>query len=368
MYFYIGYMVFALLGGLGMQRRGDRVHPFLWFFFFATVFVFGFRYGVGTDYFNYVHMFDDISAGRGHHEGRVEVGFYWTNWLLGWLGFSAQSIIFVSFFFTFALIVHALVKYSDDYFVSILVLVCFGLLFQVTNIVRQGLAFAVCLLAIPYILRRDFLRFMLVVALATFLFHRTALFFVGAYFIPLIPRSQIIWLGLFGAAVMVHLSTQKIILFLAGILGGLDFVYSGYFRDLHHVNRTSMGMGFNVLLELGLFLFVVVNLRRLPDDFKVQTFASLYLFGVLLNFAFAETAMFNRVAFYYHYFSFLALPVILHTVKPGRSRTLAYCLFLLYCLMLYDRAAFSQTSPYSRYDNVLWLSGEQVTPGRHQVV
>lgn len=362
MYFYIGYIFVALLGGLGMARRGGRAHPFLWFFFFATLFVFGFRYGIGTDYHNYINMYEDIGLGRGHHQGRVEFGFFWMNRLLTCFDFPAQIVIFFSFLLTFALILYSLIKYSENYFVSILVLVCFGLLFQTTNLVRQALAFSVCLLAIPYVLRRDFLRFMLVVVLAAFLFHRTALFFVGVYFVATMPRSQLMWGALFVMATIAHLSTQKVITVLVSLLGGLDFVYAGYLRDLHHINRTASGMGINVLLELGIFFFMVANLQRIQESQQNHLFTSVFMLGVLMNFAFAETAMLNRVAFYYHYFSFLALPAALHAIRPGRSRTLVYCLFLAYCLMLYMRAAFSESSPYSAYDNVLWLEPSKATP------
>lgn len=362
MYFYIGYMVFALLGGLGIARRGERVYPFLWFFLFATLFVFGFRYGIGSDYFNYVDMYDDIGEGRGHHQGRVEFGFFWLNRLLNGFEFPAQTIILTSFLLTFGLILYTLIKHSENYFISILVLVCFGLLFQSTNLVRQALAFSVCLLAIPYVLRRDFLRFMLIVALAGFLFHRTALFFVGVYFVALMPRSRLLWLILFAVAVVGHLSTQKVILMLVNAFGGLNFVYVSYLQDLRHINRTGTNLGINLLLELGIFLFMVANLDRVQATPKSHLFTSVFMLGVLMNFAFAQMAMLIRVAFYYHYFSFLALPAVLYAIQPGRSRTLFYCIFLAYCLMLYWVAAFSSTSPYSGYENILWLGSPGVEP------
>mgnify|MGYP001393508902 CR=1 FL=1 len=355
MYYYLGYFIFALLGGMRLAYRGVHVHPFIGLFFLATVLLFGFRYGIGTDYHSYINIFNDITADRGFHKHRLETGYYWLNYAFGSMGLPAQSIIFASFLTTFYFYMRTMVRYSDNYFVSVMVLVCFGLLFQATNVVRQCLAYSICLLSIPYILNRQFLRFFLVVAIAAFLFHRTSLFFLSAYFVILIPRSQLLWYVLFGISIVIYLFTRYVIGMLASVMGGVDFVYAGYFRDLHQITRAVTGMGINLMIDMALFLFVVFNFKHMRDDPPARLFLSLYLLGILMNFAFAQTALLNRFAFYFYYFSFLAMPIILQSIKEGRGKILGYGLFLAYCLLLYTRSAFDEDSSYSNYNNVLMM-------------
>jgi hypothetical protein len=358
MYYYIGYLIISFIGGLRLVRRDTCTHPFLLLFFAATIFLFGFRYGIGTDYHSYIGIFEDIEAGRGFHKNRLEFGYYWANYGLAQLGMPAQSIIFFSYLVTLSLIIFTARRYSDNLFISILVLVCFGLLFKSTNVVRQCLAFSLCLLAIPYILRRDFLRFLLTVSLAAFLFHRTALFFVGAYFVYSIPRSQLLWFLLFLLAVFIKVAHKQLIGTLASVLSGLDFVYAGYFIDMQQIQRSATGLGINLLLELGLFFFIVANLPNIKDDGKSRLFLSVYMIGILLNFAFSGSAMFTRATYYYYDFAFLALPVVVQSIKPGPGRAVFYCLFLAYCVMLYVNSAFSDDSQYQNYGNVLLGAGE----------
>lgn len=353
MYYYIGYLLFAFMGGMRLERKGNDIHPFLLLFFLATVLMFGFRYGIGTDYHSYIGIYKDIIEGRGFHQYRLEFGYYWANYGLGQLGLPPESIIFLSFLMTFSLIVFTMRRYSDNLFVSILVLVCFGLLFKSTNLVRQSLAFSMCLLAIPYILKRDFIRFLLVVVLAAFLFHRTALFFIGTYFLFSLPRSQLLWCALFAVAVLIKIFNKQLINVIAGMLSGLDFVYAGYFVDMQQMHRSAVGLGMNLLLELGLFFFLVANLPRIRDDDRARLFLSIYMLGLLMNFAFSASAMLTRAAFYYYDFAFLAIPVVIQSINPGRGRVIFYCIFLMYCVMLYTNSAFSEGSTYRDYSNVL---------------
>lgn len=357
MYYYLGYFFIALMGGVRLVRKGHSAHPFLLLFFCATVLVFGFRYGVGTDYHSYISIYEDIAGGRGFHQQRLESGYYWANHGLAQLGLPSQSIIFAAFLVTFSFVILTLKRYSQNLFVSILVLVCFGLLFKSTNLVRQGLAFSVCLLAIPYIFKRDFLRFLLVVVVAAFLFHRTALFFIGTYFLIAFPRNQLLWFALFVLAVVIKMYNRQLIALIAASLSGLDFVYAGYFEDMQQLHRSSVGMGVNLLLELGLFFFLVASLPRLRDDEKSRLFLSIYMIGILMNFAFSESAMLNRIAFYYYEFAFLALPVLAQSINPGRGRAMFYGIFVAYCMLLYAIVAFSADSSYRDYRNVLFDLG-----------
>lgn len=353
MFYYLGYLIFPIIGGLKVQLdRGSR-YPFLFVFYVATIMLFGFREGIGADYDSYIRIFYEIGDGVGYHEYRLEFGYYWLNSILNDAGFSAEVVILLSFFVTFTIIFYTLVKYSNNYFVSILVIVCFGLLFQSTNLIRQCLAFSVCLLSIPYVLRRDFIKFLCVVLFAAFMFHKSSLAFIGVYFVYLMPKSQIFWLFLFALSLATLVFSDKLAQGLASIFGGVDFVYSGYFEDLHHMQRSVAGMRLNLLAEVCIFLALVANINRISNDSISHFFVSVYMLGILLNFAFSESAMLNRLAFYYYEFAFLALPFVAQSIKAGRSRTIFYLLIVLYGFALYFKATFVETSSYFDYSNVL---------------
>lgn len=134
----------------------------------------GLRYYVGTDFESYYQIFlDTCEDWEDVRYNGTERGFVWMNRLLSlfteepqWIIFLANA--FVSFFCTWALI-------KESRFVPFsLYLVFTTLYYQSFNLVRQGMACAVVLLAFAYAKERKWLRCYGLVLFAA-LFHRTAL-------------------------------------------------------------------------------------------------------------------------------------------------------------------------------------------------
>ena len=132
--------------------------------FFAigiTVMIAGIRYSIGTDYFSYIHGFDQIKAGFNVRWAGLEFGFYYLNLLLAKIGFNAQSIMFACSLITMCFISKALIIKRDIISVGFGALVFMLLFYQSSfNMVRLMLAVSIFLYNISNIENRKLFKFL----------------------------------------------------------------------------------------------------------------------------------------------------------------------------------------------------------------
>lgn len=112
-----------------------------------------------------------------------EWGYYLHNWVFAnTFGGSWVLFIVATYIFIYFLIFRNIYLYSDNIYMSVIMYVSLGMYgFSLTGI-RQTIAMAICLWSFDYVVKKKFIPFILVVMLA-FLFHKSAIVFVPAYFI-----------------------------------------------------------------------------------------------------------------------------------------------------------------------------------------
>lgn len=172
---------------------------------------------VGCDTYTYLRTFTSVGFVDDFMQlvdiSRMELGYLFANYSFTHLGLSFYYMQFVvSLFFYFVLFLF-LVKYSKNIGVSCLIFLLMRYIFGPMNVVRMYIAIAFLLLSIPFIQKRKFPQFLLLVALAC-LFHKTSLLFIVLY-----PLSKI------------NLSKRMVAIFLlvAAIVG---FVGKSFFETL----------------------------------------------------------------------------------------------------------------------------------------
>lgn len=139
------------------------------------------RLNVGNDYAKYVEFMHLIVCNA---FVPTEVGFNWiVRALYSISGFENYLLVFAFFaFFTLLFFLLAIYKQADSFSFSFFLFMAFGYYFQSFNTVRYYLALAIALVAIPYVLQRQWFKFLLLVLLGATL-HKSLLVVIPLYFL-----------------------------------------------------------------------------------------------------------------------------------------------------------------------------------------
>lgn len=335
-----------------LEQPNRSIQPFL-FAVVAITLVFGLRVDVGADYFNYIDIYERVGRGERSPRG-IETGYFFLNYLLNAFRLPAESAIFVSFAGTFAMLYSATRKWSKNVAISLIVLLAFGVIFSSTNLVRQSIAFAICTLTLGYIRDRRLFMFLLTMGIA-FLFHRSALLFLPAYFITRYRIPMTAWLVFSLAALLINLNLARFLAIFLETIGQHVPFYSHYADQLAGFETSALGMGLRVKAEYVAVIFVVIFLyRRIASDTLQRIIVNLFLMGTLLNFAFGDVLYFQRFVRYFYDFGFLAWPAILTAIHDKKLRELAYVGFVIYCFLLVFRVVLSTSAHVMPYQFVLF--------------
>ena len=148
----------------------------------AFIFMTGFRYGVGQDYFyTYVPYFEKVCAGQAPAD--VEFGFYAINKLVSLFTTDPTPVFLICSIVFFVCTYAAIMRSSPHPVLSIFLLVGMAHLFVFMNAMRQLTAVSILLFSVRYIEERKPLRFAAALLAACSL-HTSALLFAVAYFFP----------------------------------------------------------------------------------------------------------------------------------------------------------------------------------------
>ena len=137
------------------------------------------RLNVGNDYAKYVEFMHLVNCDA---FVPTEFGFNWVVKILyGISGFENYLLVFAFFaFFTILLFLIAIYRQADSFGFSFFLFMAFGYYFQSFNTVRYYLALAIAVIAIPYVLRREWVKFVLLVLLGATL-HKSVLVVLPLY-------------------------------------------------------------------------------------------------------------------------------------------------------------------------------------------
>ena len=154
------------------------------------------RLNVGNDYAKYVEFMHLVNCNA---YVPTEFGFNAIVKLIYTLsGFENFLLVFAFFaFFTVLLFLAAIYRQADSFGFSFFLFMAFGYYFQSFNTVRYYLALAIALYAIPYVLRKQWGKFVLLVLLGATL-HKSLLVVLPLYFLASVAWKK--WQLLLAAA------------------------------------------------------------------------------------------------------------------------------------------------------------------------
>lgn len=264
-------------------------------------------------------------------------GFVLLNSLMKSAGFSAQTFVLTYSILFVATAVSFLKKYSSSFTLSIFLFVCaHGYLFSLAAI-KQCASIAIGLIAIPYMLKRKWIRYLLIILFAS-TFHPYILLFLLIPFLYFRPWSTGTWILL---AITVGIG-----LFLPQVIGTVIDA-AALLGDGYDAN-SFMGEDVNVFRVLVASVSVLLTLvfRRvvIGNDTQDNIFINCcFLYASIMFVGLFGTAnYFGRLANYFVLFPAIVLPMILKKLPIRDRHFLSIAMVVCYLAYFYYGNAISE--------------------------
>lgn len=138
---------------------------------------------VGTDTGAYVALFEmNLDPKYYQFNPNVEIGYQYFEYTLLNLTHNYYWLFLLTAFFIVYSFLLIIKKYSINYSLSVFIYITLGIYTFFFNGLRQGIAIAICFLALPYLINKIFLKYLFFVFFASF-FHISAWIMLPFYFL-----------------------------------------------------------------------------------------------------------------------------------------------------------------------------------------
>ncbi|ELK4869058.1 TPA: EpsG family protein [Pseudomonas aeruginosa] len=311
-----------------------RDFQFLLFLFFVAtcVFVFGFSYKVGSDWYNYFSYFDSGCTGFEFDVGFEYLcsGFNWLDIGYWFFSFSIKAFYIVTLaWFLWRLGVFPLLAFFSCILVSFVFL---------DNMLRQQVAFGFILISVACVRDRKILAFVCLCLASSF--HFSAVFFIPFYFLYISFSFRNLFAFVAVLSFFIGLSGNSIVDYLVNFLAGADGGYLG--RALAYLEfdgyPVTLGHYFRFLILLMfVFLDLVIRGRQLSEqDSRIwRVISSGVILMLFYEMVFYEFSVFwMRIREYFLVF-FMVSPLFLFRVFFWREARIFSALYVVYPLAVF---------------------------------
>lgn len=295
-------------------------------------------YRVGTDSGNYTRDFrTNLDVYNFEFNELIEPGYQaLENGLL-----KITHNYFWLFFITALIVVSCYLiiikRYSVNYGLSVFLFVTLGVYTFFFNGLRQGIAMAIFALALPHLLEKRLLPYLLICFLAS-MFHNTALFMIPFYFLVNLrikPTYKII---------MTFVGSLLVSRFLISYIAASNERYEGY-AGAEQEGGGYLTLGFYAILIFVIYL--ISHIYKIRDKQFMQLF-TFYAIGVVFIIPVAMLGANpsgpQRLLTYFTWTLILILPIVFKRINNIYITSSAVILFIIYFIL--TTSAFSNLSPY----------------------
>lgn len=310
-----------------------------WMSFVALSLFAGIRsYRVGTDSGNYTRDFrTSLDIYNFEFREFVEFGYQLLNYTL----LRLTNEYFWLFFITALIVVYCYLtiirKYSVNYWFSVFLFITLGVYTFFFNGLRQGLAMAIFALALPYLLEKRLVPYLIICFLAS-LFHNTALFMIPFYFLVNLRIKPIYKI------LATFLGSLFVSRFLINYISASNDRYEGY-GTLDQEGGGYLTLGFYTILLF--MIYVVSRIYKIRDKQFMQMF-TFYAIGVVFIIPVAMLGANpsgpQRLLTYFTWTLILILPIIFKRINNAYVTSISVIIFLIYFTLTTSK--FSNLTPY----------------------
>ena len=293
---------------------------------------------VGTDLPSYITKFEAIPRLGWADMSAIEQdrGFYLFIKLLSYIDLSPRFyVVVIAAIFAVSVSVF-IYRYSREPILSFYALLPLGLFsFSMTGL-RQALAISVLLFAYPHLVERKWVRFFLVVLLAS-AFHATAIVFAVAYFVA-----------------FRRVTYRIVLLGLVCVAGAYVYRYAfatffvDHFGEQRGLSITEAGGGITTLLMYsGILVFgLLVGGRGWQCDHSTAVLYGILVVGVIFQMMTPLLNEFFRISMYFSLYNVLFIPAAVISIRGRFLRTLCYVTALVVLSILYFGFTYDNAGVY----------------------
>ncbi len=271
----------------------------------------GCRLNVGNDYAKYVEFMHLINCDA---FVPTEAGFNWIVRIIYNLsGFENYLLVFAFFaFFTVLIFMAAIYKQADSFGFSFFLFMAFGYYFQSFNTVRYYLALAIAVAVIPYVLRQEWLKFILLVLLGATL-HKSILVVLPLYFLASLSWKK--WqLGLAAVFCSTFFFMQDF------YLKAVIFLYPTYEDTEYLEGGTSI---VNIARCLAVLVFSLIYYKKTVKDSRRNRFYFYCNLGALVMYVCCSfLPIISRIGYYLTITHIFFLPALIDGVENRKLKKL----------------------------------------------
>jgi hypothetical protein len=312
-------------------------------FFIALLLLFflsGMRHEVGKDWHAYLYFYNNTEFTYKY----VEIGYSMINDLFSTMGLNYNIFLFAISFITLLFIykVGINLKYK-----LIFLFVYFSELFLYLNFsgMRQGIAIAITLFSVKYIMEKRMYHFFVTVGFAT-LFHFTAIVFIVSYFIYWFRRSVRKDIFIFSFLALG-------VFFLDNFIELIIYIFYDNNKIVFYLNNVKVGDGhFNdyiigILKRTIVLLFYVSIPNKIRQDSQLKNLIQVYFFGFLifLFFYLINGDVGARLGAYFLIMDILIISTIFQqNIHIHHKMAIFLIVFMMYFYKLYNYASLPEYS------------------------
>ena len=273
------------------------------------------RIAVGNDYWVYRENFKIIAQNR---HVSSEIGFNYVVKALIWVfGYDNYLPIFGFFSLVTALFfVKALHDQASEYAFSVFLLMTCGYYFNSLNSVRYYLALAMALYSMKYVLRREVLKFLLIIAVAA-LFHKTVLIVIQAYLVAYVLAHGGIkkWHLIVGACFLASLLFGQ--RFYRFILFKIYPYYENTHFDVGRISYANVAKCLGVIALCAIAYFLCEEKKKWMSDEASRFYLILTVFGLIVFCCGSFVPEVSRIGYYMIAAQIFLIPKAIQTMKKG---------------------------------------------------
>ncbi|MCP3761404.1 EpsG family protein [Domibacillus sp. A3M-37] len=304
---------------------------FVFFALLSLILVSGLRFDVGTDYYTYMGLYENIFPNITNPLSESEPGFVILCKILYKISTNSQMMFFVTAVITNICVVLTLRKYSNMFELSMYLYITTFTFYSAFNGLRQYMAAAIIFLGLKYLIERKAIKYLATILIASS-FHTSALIMIPVYFLvnykPLSKRNLVMLLTMFGA--------------FFGYNGFLDTLFSTLEETKYshyHSFAGKTGEGANFLRFLVYLIPVVISFiyyDKLKSKFNnIDIIMNLCFIGMLFMLLALQHWIFARVTILFDYYYLLLIPKLI-IIPDNRSLIKLLYYVILICYFLYS--------------------------------
>lgn len=303
------------------------------------------RYDVGTDFFNYIHIYEYINDYE-----NIEKGFYYVNILLRNVDADPQwMIVTLSSIFTFVFFL-ALPDKDKWLIFFVFTLTSYFISF---NQIRQAIAIAFTLLSVRYFLNKELLLFVIALIIGG-LFHKTALLLIPVGLVSIVPLPK--WIKFYFIPFSM-VFTLLLVSFMPSLFFGIcEFFlvklelhkYANYFSSARHFVSRGDATNIGVLVKLCLCLYFILLTKIILTDNDRNIFIvyMIFLYSISTVLA-ASIIIFIRMQSIFIPGLVYAIYLIRNLDSHKKINSIIITIFLLFFILSFIKSSFSIPSSYS---------------------